>query len=63
MRIETTYNLWEYIQNNSRHTAVRVLEDPKTHKKVTEVVVYLYTKVGDNQDIYPSKGKVVDVSV
>jgi len=49
----------DVVRNSYRNTVYTTLEDPVTHKKVTEVVEYLYDKTGK---VEPSntKGRHVD---
>ena len=47
------------VYNQYRNTEYRILIDPKTHKKVVEVVQYLYDNKG--QVIPAAKGQVIDI--
>jgi hypothetical protein len=45
--------------NSYRKTVYKTLEDPVTHKKVTEVINYLYDKTGAVEPVIP-KGQHID---
>ena len=42
MIVQSIHNTWDMVYNSYRNTVYKTLEDPKTHKKVVEVVQYLY---------------------
>ncbi len=46
------------VYNQYRNTVYKTLEDPVSHKKVIEVVQFLYTKNGALEA--PAKGQNVD---
>ena len=49
------------VYNQYRNTEYRTLIDPKTHKKVTEVIQYLYDNRGEVKPV--AKGQNVDIQV
>ena len=60
MIVQTVHNVWDTVYNSYRNTVYTTLEDPKTHKKFTEVIQYLYD---DRANIAPNnvKGSTVDI--
>ena len=61
MIVQSVTNSWDMVYGQYRNTEYRTLVDPKTHKKVIEVVQYLYDKQGQIAPV--AKGQVVDVQV
>jgi len=59
MIVQSVTNSWDMVYNQYRNTEYRILIDPKTHKKVVEVVQYLYDNKG--QVIPAAKGQVIDI--
>lgn len=60
MIVKSIHNSWDMVYGSYRNTVYTTLEDPKTHKKIVEVVQYLY----DNKaDIQPTKVKGVNVDL
>ena len=59
MIVQSVTNSWDTVYNQYRNTEYKILVDPKTHKKVTEVVQYLYDKKGEVHAV--SKGQNVDI--
>jgi hypothetical protein len=49
------------VYNQYRNTEYRTLIDPKTHKKVIEVIQYLYDNKGEVKPV--AKGQNVDIEV
>ena len=49
------------LYNQYRNTEYRTLVDPRTHKKVIEVIQYLYDKQGEVKPV--AKGQVIDIQV
>ena len=61
MIVQSVTNSWDMVYNQYRNTEYRTLIDPKTHKKVIEVVQYLYDNKG--QVTPAAKGQVIDIQV
>ena len=61
MIVQNVTNSWDMVYNQYRNTEYRTLLDPKTNKKVIEVIQYLYDKKGEVQPT--SKGQTIDVQV
>jgi hypothetical protein len=61
MIVQSVTNSWDMVYNQYRNTEYRVLIDPVTHKKVTEVVQYLYDKKGRIEPVI--KGQVIDILI
>lgn len=59
MIVQNITNSWDTIYNQYRNTEYRTLVDPKTHKKVIEVVQYLYDNKGKIEPV--NKGQVIDL--
>lgn len=59
MIVQNITNSWDMVYNQYRNTEYRTLIDPKTHKKVIEVVQYLYDNKG--QVTPAAKGQNVDI--
>ena len=59
MIVQSVTNSWDMVYNQYRNTEYRTLIDPKTHKKVIEVVQYLYDNKG--QLTPAAKGQVIDI--
>ena len=59
MIVQNITNSWDMIYNQYRNTEYRTLVDPKTHKKVTEVVQYLYDNTGKVEPVV--KGQNIDI--
>jgi hypothetical protein len=59
MIVQSVTNSWDMVYNQYRNTEYRTLIDPKTHKKVIEVVQYLYDNKG--QVTPAAKGQVIDI--
>lgn len=60
MIIQSIHNSWDMIYNSYRNTVYTTLEDPKTHKKIVEVVQYLYD---DRANLEPNKVKGTNVDL
>ena len=58
MIIQSIQQSWDMVYNQYRNTVYKTLEDPVSHKKVIEVVQFLYTKNGAIEA--PVKGSNVD---
>ena len=61
MIVQSVTNSWDMVYNQYRNTEYRTLIDPKTHKKVTEVIQYLYDNRGEVKPV--AKGQVIDIQV
>ena len=61
MIVQSVTNSWDMVYNQYRNTEYRTLIDPKTHKKVTEVIQYLYDNKGEGKPV--AKGQNVDIQV
>ena len=59
MIVQSVTNSWDMVYNQYRNTEYRTLIDPKTHKKVIEVVQYLYDNKG--QVTPAAKGQNIDI--
>ena len=59
MIVQSVTNSWDMVYNQYRNTEYRTLIDPKTNKKVIEVVQYLYDNKG--QVTPAAKGQVIDI--
>ena len=59
MIVQSVTNSWDMVYNQYRNTEYRTLIDPKTHKKVIEVVQYLYDNKG--QVTPAAKGHNIDI--
>ena len=59
MIVQNVTNSWDTVYNQYRNTEYKTLVDPKTHKKVIEVVQYLYDKKGEVHPV--SKGQNIDI--
>jgi hypothetical protein len=59
MIVQSITNSWDMVYNQYRNTEYRTLIDPKTHKKVVEVVQYLYDNKGKMEPV--DKGQHVDI--
>jgi hypothetical protein len=60
MIIQSVHSTMDVVRNGYRNTVYTTLEDPVTHKKVTEVVEYLYDKTGKVEPIN-TKGHHIDI--
>jgi len=61
MIVQSVTNSWDMVYNQYRNTEYRTLIDPKTHKKVIEVVQYLYDNKG--QVTPAAKGQNIDIQI
>jgi len=61
MIVQNVTNSWDMVYNQYRNTEYRTLLDPKTNKKVVEVIQYLYDKKGEVQPA--PKGQNIDIQV
>jgi hypothetical protein len=61
MIVQSVTNSWDMVYNQYRNTEYRILIDPKTHKKVIEVIQYLYDKKGEVKSV--AKGQVIDIQI
>jgi hypothetical protein len=61
MIVQSVTNSWDMVYNQYRNTEYRTLIDPKTHKKVIEVIQYLYDIKGEVKPV--SKGQIIDIQV
>ena len=61
MIVQSITNSWDMLYNQYRNTEYRTLVDPRTHKKVIEVIQYLYDKQGEVKPV--AKGQVIDIQV
>jgi hypothetical protein len=61
MIVHSITNSWDMVYNQYRNTEYRTLIDPKTHKKVIEVIQYLYDNKGEVKPV--AKGQNVDIEV
>jgi hypothetical protein len=61
MIVQSVTNSWDMVYNQYRNTEYRILIDPKTHKKVIEVIQYLYDNTGKIEPI--TKGQVIDIQI
>jgi hypothetical protein len=59
MIVQSVTNSWDTVYNQYRNTEYKTLVDPKTHKKVIEVVQYLYDKKGEVHPV--AKGQNIDI--
>ena len=59
MIVQSISTSWDMVYDQYRKIEYKTLVDPVTHKKVTEIVHYLYDKKGQ---VSPNaKGQVVDI--
>ena len=59
MIVQSISTSWDMVYDQYRKIESKTLIDPVTHKKVTEIVHYLYDKKGQ---VSPNaKGQVVDI--
>jgi hypothetical protein len=59
MIVQSISTNWDMVYDQYRKIESKTLIDPVTHKKVTEIVHYLYDKKGQ---VSPNaKGQVVDI--
>ena len=61
MIVQSVTNSWDMVYNQYRNTEYRTLIDPETHKKVIEVVQYLYDDKG--QVTPAAKGQNIDIQI
>ena len=61
MIVQSVTNSWDMVYNQYRNTEYRTLIDPKTHKKVIEVIQYLYDIKGEVKPV--ARGQVIDIQV
>jgi len=61
MIVQSITNSWDMVYNQYRKTEYRTLIDPKTDKKVIEVIQYLYDKKGEVTPV--AKGQNIDIQV
>ena len=59
MIVQSIHNTWDMVYNGYRNTVYKTLEDPVTHKKIIEVVQYLYDSKANVPQ--PNKGTNIDV--
>jgi len=59
MIIQSIQQSWDMVHNQYRNTVYKSLEDPVSHKKVIEIVQFLYTKNGQIEQT--TKGSNVDL--
>jgi hypothetical protein len=60
MIVQNIHNTWDMVYNSHRQTVYTTLEDPKTHKRVVEVVQYLYDS---KANVQPNSVKGTNVDV
>ena len=60
MIVQNIHNVWDMVHNSYRNTVYTTLQDPKTNKKVVEVVQYIYN---NNGKVTPNntKGGNIDI--
>ena len=58
MIVQNITNSWDIVYDQYRRIEYRTLLDPKTHKKVIEVVQYLYDNTGKIEPT--AKGRIID---
>jgi hypothetical protein len=61
MIVQSVTNSWDIVYNQYRNTEYRTLIDPKTDKKVVEVIQYVYDKKGEVHAV--AKGRTVDIEI
>lgn len=61
MIVQSITNSWDMVYNQYRKTEYRTLIDPKTDKKVIEVIQYLYDKKGEVHPVV--KGQNIDIQI
>jgi hypothetical protein len=59
MIVQSISTSWDMVYDQYRKIEYKTLMDPVTHKKVTEIVHYLYDKQGQVRP--DAKGQVVDI--
>jgi hypothetical protein len=59
MIVQSIHSSWDMVYNQYRNTEFKTLVDPVSHKKIIEIVQYLYDKTGQIEPTN-TKGNNVD---